>query len=129
MIRQVLENLIGNAAKYSDGPGRIVVDAVVGPESVAVRVADRGIGMTSQQASRIFDEFYKADTSRHDLASVGLGLSICRRIMELHGGSIRVESTTPGVGTVMRAELPAREVAGNRESDVECEAQAGPAGR
>jgi len=59
-------------------------------------VQDTGSGMTDEQLGQIFDEFYKGNSSRHDLASFGLGLTIVRRIVERHGGKIWASS--PGLG-------------------------------
>ena len=69
--------------------------------------ADNGIGMTKEQIERIFDEFYKADSARHDIQNTGLGMSICKRIVEKHGGRIWVESPGPGKGTTVFFTLPA----------------------
>lgn len=62
--------------------------------------------MTSEQIKFIFDEFYKADKSRHDFDSSGLGLSICKRIIEKHKGKIWAESPGPGKGTTIFFTLP-----------------------
>ena len=66
---------------------------------VTITYKDSGIGMTKNQIDNIFEEFYKADESRHDLHSVGLGLTICKRIIEKHGGKIWVESQGIGKGS------------------------------
>ena len=65
-----------------------------------------GMGMTSEQQEHIFDEFYKADSSRHDLESSGLGLPICKRIIEKHGGCIWVESPGLGRGSIFYFTIP-----------------------
>ncbi len=106
LMKLVIGNLLANARKYARGPGTVTVGASERDGMVALTVADEGMGMTPEQAECVFDEFYRADPSRHDLTSAGLGLSICRRILESHGGSIRVDTTEPGRGTVMRIELP-----------------------
>ncbi len=64
--------------------------------------------MSSEQIKSIFDEFYKADKSRHDFDSIGLGLSICKRIIEKHNGKIWAESPGPGKGTTILYILPSR---------------------
>ena len=98
-LEEVFTNLFTNAIKYSqDNKGNIVIDVKKGKDDdeVIVSVKDDGIGITMEQQVQIFDEFYKIDSSRHDLGSSGLGLSICKQIIEKHGGQIWVES--PGIG-------------------------------
>ena len=68
-------------------------------EFIKISIKDNGIGMTNDQMTQIFDEFYKADSSRHDFESSGLGLPICKRIVEKHGGKIWVESDGIGKGS------------------------------
>ncbi|GAH44071.1 unnamed protein product, partial [marine sediment metagenome] len=65
-----------------------------------------GIGITREQIDRVFDEFYKADESRHDFDSSGLGLSICKRIVEKHGGRIWAESSGKGKGSTFYFTIP-----------------------
>jgi signal transduction histidine kinase len=95
-LREVLNNIISNAVKFTPENGTLTIDATRESEFVTVSIGDTGIGMTEEQLSHIFDEFYKADPSRHELASTGLGLSICKRIIEKHGGKIWASS--PGLG-------------------------------
>ena len=95
-LQEALDNIIGNAVKFSHADGSLIIDAKRDSYFVIVSVKDTGIGMTAEQLGRIFDEFYKADLSRHELDSIGLGLSICKRIVEKHGGKIWAES--PGLG-------------------------------
>jgi signal transduction histidine kinase len=94
-LSEVFNNLINNAIKYSPPGGNITVDAHDDGDFVTVSIIDSGIGMTTEQIDHIFDEFYKADKSRHDFNSSGLGLSICKRIVENHGGEIWAKS--PGL--------------------------------
>ncbi len=100
-IDELINNLFTNAVKYSpkDGGGTITVDAEKKKGFVTVSIKDTGLGMTKEQLSHIFDEFYKADKSRHDMDSSGLGLAICKRIVEKHGGKIWAESKGPGKGS------------------------------
>ena len=99
-LSEIFNNLISNAVKYSgDNGGTITIEANNGKNYVIISVRDTGIGMTGKQMAHIFDEFYKADDSRHCLESCGLGLSICKRIVEKHGGKIWVESQGGGKGT------------------------------
>jgi signal transduction histidine kinase len=66
---------------------------------IVVSVKDTGIGLESDQMKHVFEEFFKADSSRHDLESTGLGLPICKRIVEKHGGRMWVESQGKGKGS------------------------------
>jgi len=92
-VRAVLRNLLDNAVKYSLPDSRPVeVGAARAGEAVVVRVTDDGIGIPDGEGARIFDPFYRVDRSRTKATGgYGLGLSICRRVMEAHGGSIAVE--------------------------------------
>lgn len=107
-FKELLLNLLSNAVKFSPPGGRIVLGASARDGEVTLSVADTGVGMTPEQMARAFDEFYKADASRHDRTSLGLGLSICRRIVENHRGRIRVESPGLGKGTTVFVTIPAR---------------------
>ena len=106
-LEELLTNLFENSVKYSKDGCTITVGAEPSNGMVKVSVADTGIGMTQEEIDRIFDEFYKADSARHDIQSTGLGMSICKRIVEKHGGSIWVESPGPGKGTTVFFTLPA----------------------
>ncbi len=105
-IRELIDNMVTNAIKFMPGGGALNFDANRYGELVTVSVEDTGIGLTEDQIKRVFDEFYKADESRHDLGSSGLGLSICRRIVEKHGGTIWVESEGLQKGTTFYFSLP-----------------------
>ncbi len=91
-LREILDNLFTNSVKFSPAGGKITVDAQPDNDMVVISVKDTGIGITLEQMPHIFEEFYKADFSRHDLDSSGLGLPICKRIVEKHGGKIWAES-------------------------------------
>jgi len=99
-FEELFENLITNAVKYTqDAGGTITIDAKEEKDSIIISVKDNGIGLTGKQVNHIFDEFYKVDSARHDLTSHGLGLSICKRIIEKHDGHIWVESQGLGKGS------------------------------
>jgi len=100
-LDELISNLFTNAVKYSseDG-GKITVDAKKNGGFIIISMHDTGIGMTEEQIKHIFDEFYKADKSRHDMDSSGLGLAISKRIVEKHGGKIWAESQGPGKGSI-----------------------------
>ena len=100
-LRELLDNLIGNAIKFSIQGTMITIAAKKNARFVTVSVKDTGIGMTETQLEHIFEEFYKGDESRHKLDSSGLGLPICKRIVEKHGGEIWVESPGLGKGTTV----------------------------
>jgi signal transduction histidine kinase len=105
-LTEVFTNLITNSVKYSKDSGTIIFDAEYGHNFVTISVKDDGIGMTKEQISHIFDEFYKADESRHDFDSSGLGMPICKRIIEKHGGRIWVKSDGIGMGSTFYFTLP-----------------------
>lgn len=104
-INQVLENLLTNAVKYSPQGGTIVIRSEVAGTDWVVSVIDQGIGMTPEQAERIFDKFYRADSSNTAIGGLGLGMSIARQIVELHRGRIWVKSEE-GKGTTASFSLP-----------------------
>ncbi|MDI6102534.1 ATP-binding protein [Actinoplanes sp. NEAU-A12] len=107
LLRQVFDNLVGNAIKYTP-PGqapRIDVTAEVDDAgTVCVQVADRGIGIPDGEHAAVFDSFHRASNGR-GTPGTGLGLAICRRIVERHGG--RIEALpNPGGGTIFAFTLP-----------------------
>ncbi|MDI1480310.1 AAA family ATPase [Polyangium sp. y55x31] len=102
-LEQVVTNLLGNAIKFGGGkPITIAVRKEAG--SARLVVSDEGIGIAPDQQARIFERFGRAVSVRH-YGGLGLGLYICRRIAEAHGGSIRVESGQ-GIGATFEVELP-----------------------
>ncbi|MBU1941742.1 MAG: PAS domain S-box protein [Candidatus Thermoplasmatota archaeon] len=105
-FNDLITNLISNSIKYTKGPGIIEISAEEKDNYVSITFKDSGIGMNSEQLENMFDEFYKADWSRHDFNSSGLGLSICKKIVELHGGYIYIESEGMGKGTIVNFTLP-----------------------
>ena len=100
LFEELINNLLSNAVKYSDQYGSIVIGGFVKENAITVSVQDDGKGMTGEQLNHVFDEFYKADESRHNIESSGLGMSICKRIVEKHGGNIWAESEGPGKGSI-----------------------------
>ena len=92
-IALALQNLLGNAVKYTLQNGRIVIDAIVEKGQIRIDVTDTGIGIGSQDLERIFDKFYRAKDERvASIVGSGLGLSIAREVIRLHGGDITVKS-------------------------------------
>ncbi len=105
-LTELFDNLFSNSVKYSPDGGTITIDAKQDTDFVTVSIKDTGMGMTDEQLSHIFDEFYKVDEARHDFYSSGIGLSICERIVEKHGGKIWAESKGEGKGMTMFFTLP-----------------------
>lgn len=108
-VRQCLSNVLSNACKYSPEGEEITVRILPSNQSgsgehVGIRVSDQGIGMTKEQVDRIFDRFYRADTSGR-FQGTGLGMSILKEIVDLHGGHVDVESK-PGSGTSVTLWFP-----------------------
>jgi len=106
---ELFDNLFNNSVKYSPKGGKITVTSATNDKEVTISITDTGIGMTHDQMNKIFNEFYKADASRHDFDSSGLGMSICKRIVKKHGGTIWVESEGLGKGTTVFFTLPIAE--------------------
>lgn len=106
-MRQVIGNLVDNAIKYTPPTGRISVSLVQLNGHARIEIADNGIGIPAEDLPRVFDRFYRTDPSRsaQHAQGAGLGLSICRSIVEAHGGHIEIESPS-GVGTRVSVVVP-----------------------
>jgi signal transduction histidine kinase len=104
-ISEVFSNLIDNAIKYSNEGGIVTVTARVEGDFVTVSVEDRGIGMPGSVVSNLFHKFYRSHRSRETVAGTGIGLYICKAIVESHGGHISVRSTE-GEGSTFEFSLP-----------------------
>jgi len=106
-IRTVLRNLLENALKHTpeDGPA-VSIAVAVKPERIEIVVADKGEGIPASELSHLFEPFYRPDLSRsRKTGGYGLGLSLCKAIVDAHGGSIDLAST-PGEGTTATVSLP-----------------------
>ncbi|MEW5956663.1 MAG: ATP-binding protein, partial [Chloroflexota bacterium] len=104
-IRQVILNLVSNAARYTD-QGGLTVEVKAQPQHVVVSIADTGPGIAPEDTTRIFAPFYQnLDLSQHHPGGSGLGLSVSKQLIELHGGKIWVESEV-GAGSTFYFELP-----------------------
>lgn len=104
-ISEVLSNLIDNAIKYSNEGGMVYVSAATDGDFVKVSVKDRGIGMPGSVVSNLFHKFYRSHRSRETVAGTGIGLYICKAIVESHGGKIGVRSAE-GEGSTFEFTLP-----------------------
>jgi signal transduction histidine kinase len=106
LIQRVLENLVGNAIRFTPNGGEITLSIAERPESVAVAVSDTGCGIPDEDIPRIFDRFYRSETSDEALpGSSGIGLAIVKRILDLHDSRITVVSKVDA-GTTFEFELP-----------------------
>lgn len=103
---QLFRNLLNNAVKFNAFKGTVTIRYQESPYSHEISIQDTGIGIHQDDIYRIWDEFFIADISRHDPESKGLGLSIVRKIVELHGGTITAESPGTGKGTTFTVTLP-----------------------
>jgi signal transduction histidine kinase len=112
-VQQIVANLVANAIKFTPGGGRVTLALERSAEKARVVVADTGIGIDPAVLPHIFERFWQADPSAPPAREgLGLGLSIVRRLVELHGGTIEAESAGAGAGTRMTVSLPlARHVA------------------
>jgi two-component system OmpR family sensor kinase len=105
-IRQVLSNLVANALQHTPESAEVVVRVGTEGDDVVLEVADKGPGMSQQDASRVFERFYRTDSSRARASGgTGLGLSIVDSLVHAHGGDVTV-TTTPGEGCCFRVTLP-----------------------
>jgi len=105
-LQNVIFNLLDNAVKYSGNEPKITIKTHATKNFLEVSVSDNGIGMTKDDQNKIFEEFYRVHTgNRHDVKGFGLGLSYVRKVVEQHGGSIKVDSML-NVGTSFKILLP-----------------------
>lgn len=117
-LMQAVRNILSNAHKYSPAGGQVIVslfkearahaDGTV-LEWIGIRVQDHGIGMTPAQTAQVFERFYRADGTGN-IPGTGLGMSLVKEIIELHNGSVEVDSEL-GVGTTVTLRLPAQSAA------------------
>ena len=111
LMQRVLENLIRNALKYTPRGGNISISLEKRPGCVAVAVADTGCGIAEEDLDRVFDRFYRSEQEDEDPStSAGLGLAIVRRILDLHGSRITVNSVV-NQGTCFEFDLPTSKAA------------------
>lgn len=107
-IQQILWNLIKNAVKFTPAGGTVGLETYDDGDCLVIEVADTGLGIASDQLPYVFDAFHQAGrTNTSQMGGLGLGLSITKGLVELHGGSISVRSDGPGRGTIFQVALPA----------------------
>lgn len=111
LIEQVMVNLIENAAKYSPPASTISVRAFRTEHHVVIEVEDEGIGISAENVEKVFDKFYRVEHGDRVVAGTGLGLTICRGIVEEHGGRIiAISPGKSGRGAMFRITLPIKEI-------------------
>jgi PAS domain S-box-containing protein len=111
-IAQVLENLLSNASKYTDSGGSIDLCVEEEGEEVVIRVADTGIGIERDHLAQVFELFTQIDaTMDRAEGGLGIGLSLVKRLVELHGGTVSAHSAGRGCGTSFVVRLPRFEAA------------------
>lgn len=105
-VYQILVNLVDNAIRYTPRDGHITISAKEKPDRVAVMVSDTGTGIPTADLPRVFERFYRVDKARsRDSGGTGLGLAIVKHLVEVHGGSVTVESRL-GEGTTFTFTMP-----------------------
>jgi signal transduction histidine kinase len=117
-LTEILDQLTSNAVYSMPDGGKLTfesryVEKENGP-FIQISITDTGIGLTRDESDHIFEEFYKIDESRHKLDSTGLGLSICKNIVEKHGGKIWSDSHGKGTGTTIHFTIPSSEFKATR---------------
>ena len=109
-LLEVFDHLSSNAVNSMPNGGKLVFDAEPVEKKtgafIEITISDTGVGLSSDKVDHLFDEFFKADESRHKLDSTGLGLAICKRIIEKHGGKIWAKSYGAGKGTTIFFTIP-----------------------
>jgi CheY-like chemotaxis protein/two-component sensor histidine kinase len=126
-LTQVLANLLTNAAKYTEPGGRITLSAAASEGQAVIRVKDAGVGISAELLPRIFDLFVQGyRTPERSGGGLGLGLSIVRRLVEMHGGQVQAASDGPGSGSEFTVLLP---LDASGEAGLAAEAGASPGAR
>ena len=105
-LKQILLNLLSNAVKFSNHSGFVYLNAkAAGSDAIRIEVTDSGMGIPGDELGRIFEEFYQVRETRRHKGGTGLGLSLTKNFVEMHGGTISVQSE-PGKGSTFTIELP-----------------------
>jgi CheY-like chemotaxis protein len=121
-LAQVFENLLNNAAKYTPQGGRIALHAQREGREAAVRVRDTGIGIPAYMLTRVFDLFTQVDrTLDHAQGGLGIGLTLVKKLVELHGGTVEAASVGLNQGSEFIVRLPLLPDPGNLETGCETE--------
>ena len=113
-LRQVVLNLLNNASKFTPGGGKIVLRGREDGADLVVEVQDTGRGITAAEQQRLFEPYHRLESDREHLSGLGLGLALCKTLVELHGGRIWVQSEA-GKGSTFGFSVP-QEAAGKQAS-------------
>jgi signal transduction histidine kinase len=109
-MREAIDNLVSNAIKYSPIGGKITALVSHEPNNTIIRIADEGAGLSPEDLGRLFGRFQRLSAKpTAGESSTGLGLSIVKRIIDMHGGQVNAESAGPGQGSTFTIVLPATE--------------------
>ncbi len=126
-LSQMLGNLLNNAAKYTPQGGRIEFSAVSDDKDVILRVTDSGVGIPTEMLAKVFDLFIQVGSSlERSQGGLGIGLSLVKRLAEMHGGRVAAESAGPGLGSTFTITLPLA-AEGTGEAEVSAAARESPA--
>jgi signal transduction histidine kinase len=104
MMRQILDNLISNAIKYSPDKSEILFETKCVDDKILIKVQDHGIGIPKEDQQKLFEPFYRAGNVG-SISGTGLGMAIIKNSVELHGGTLQLESEE-NKGTTIKIELP-----------------------
>lgn len=105
-FEQVIVNILNNAAKYTNPGGRVEIGHSVKGNTVEIRIRDNGLGVEKEHFKDIFEPFWQKNTESRGRSGIGIGLSLTKRIAEMHNGTIEVESPGPGKGSTFIVRMP-----------------------
>lgn len=105
-FEELFTNILENSIKYNKKNGKIYIKAIKKGKFIQISLSDEGIGLEKSEIKQVFNEFYKADKARQDFESSGLGLTISKKIVELHGGKIWIESKGKNKGITVYFTIP-----------------------
>ncbi|SMP73403.1 ATP-binding response regulator [Noviherbaspirillum suwonense] len=128
-LAQIVGNLLHNAAKFTPVGGRIALDATLDANTLVLRISDNGIGVPATSAGRIFELFAQAQHVPDRVQDgLGIGLSLVKKLVELHGGSVSVSSAGEGLGSTFEVRLPVMQASAPAQSAQQAPAASGTSG-
>jgi len=114
-LRQIVLNLLNNAFKFTPHGGRITLRAKEDDGKLTIEIKDTGLGMSKEEQEQLFEPYHRVEHDRERLSGLGLGLALCKTLVELHGGRIWVQSGV-GKGSTFSFSLPLQSSAGEQET-------------